>query len=309
MGNENHSHSHSCSHNHAHDYTELSGSKYLGVIILNGCITLAEIIGGIMSGSLSLLSDAVHNFSDTVSIVFSYCAWKIAGRKKDEKRTYGYKRAEIIAAFINASVLLVICLFLIFEAVKRFQNPETINGTIMFIVATVGLLANFISMLLLKKESHNNMNIRSSYLHILGDTLSSVGVVLGSIAISVWHIFWIDPVITLLIAVYIMIESWKIVKKTVDILMQSSADLDYASIQKDIESFEEVRSIHHVHTWMSNENTVYFEAHVDITDCMLSQACSTAVKIEQLLKEKYKIDHVTLQIETDRCSQKDFFKK
>lgn len=306
---ENKKHNHACSHNHSHDYTGLSGSKYLGVIILNGCITLAEIIGGIMSGSLSLLSDAVHNFSDTVSIIFSYCAWKIAGRKKDEKRTYGYKRAEIIAAFINASVLLVICLFLIFEAVKRFQNPQTINGSIMFIVATVGLLANFISMLLLKKEADGNINIKSSYLHILGDTLSSVGVVLGSIAISVWHIFWIDPVITLIIAVYIMIESWKIVKKTVDILMQSSADLNYASIQKDIENFDEVKSIHHVHTWMSNENTVYFEAHVDITDCMLSQACCIAGKIEQLLKEKYKIDHVTLQIETDRCSEKDFFKK
>lgn len=296
-------------HNHEHVHTSLSGSKYLGVILLNIFITVAEIIGAIMSGSLSLLSDAVHNFSDTVSIVFSYFAWKISGRKKDSKRTYGYKRAEIIAAFVNASVLLLICLFLIFEAVKRFQNPEPINSIIMTSVAILGFLANFISMLLLKKEAHNNMNIKSSYLHLLGDTLSSVGVVLGGIAIFIWNIFWIDPVITLLIAVYILIESWKIVKKSVDILMQSSADLDYTAIQQDIENFKEVRSIHHVHTWMSNENTIYFEAHIDVTDCLLSQACFVADKIEKLLKEKYKIDHVTLQIETDRCSQKDFFKK
>ncbi|MDD3923050.1 MAG: cation diffusion facilitator family transporter, partial [Endomicrobiaceae bacterium] len=203
----------------------------------------------------------------------------------------------------------IISLFLIFEAIKRFQNPETINSIIMIGVAIVGLLANFISMLLLEKESHHNMNIKSSYLHLLGDTLSSVGVVLGGIAIFIWNIFWIDPVITLMIAVYIMIESWKIVKKSVDILMQSSAELDYTAIKQDIENFDEVRNIHHVHTWMSNENTIYFEAHIDITDCLLSQTCFVTDKIEKLLKEKYKIDHVTLQVETDRCSEKDFFKK
>ena len=309
MENKKHHNEHNHNQSHVHAHTSLSGSKYLGVILLNICITIAEIIGGIMSGSLSLLSDAVHNFSDTVSIIFSYFAWKISGKKKDAKRTYGYKRAEIIAAFVNSSVLVIISLFLIFEAIKRFQNPETINSIIMIGVAIVGLLANFISMLLLEKESHHNMNIKSSYLHLLGDTLSSVGVVLGGIAIFIWNIFWIDPVITLMIAVYIMIESWKIVKKSVDILMQSSAELDYTAIKQDIENFDEVRNIHHVHTWMSNENTIYFEAHIDITDCLLSQACFVTDKIEKLLKEKYKIDHVTLQIETDRCSEKDFFKK
>lgn len=309
MENKKHHNEHNHNQSHVHAHTSLSGSKYLGVILLNICITIAEIIGGIMSGSLSLLSDAVHNFSDTVSIIFSYFAWKISGKKKDAKRTYGYKRAEIIAAFVNSSVLVIISLFLIFEAIKRFQNPETINSIIMIGVAIVGLLANFISMLLLEKESHHNMNIKSSYLHLLGDTLSSVGVVLGGIAIFIWNIFWIDPVITLMIAVYIMIESWKIVKKSVDILMQSSAELDYTAIKQDIENFDEVRNIHHVHTWMSNENTIYFEAHIDITDCLLSQTCFVTDKIEKLLKEKYKIDHVTLQVETDRCSEKDFFKK
>ncbi|MDD3923381.1 MAG: cation diffusion facilitator family transporter, partial [Endomicrobiaceae bacterium] len=194
MENKKHHNEHNHNQSHVHAHTSLSGSKYLGVILLNICITIAEIIGGIMSGSLSLLSDAVHNFSDTVSIIFSYFAWKISGKKKDAKKTYGYKRAEIIAAFVNSSVLVIISLFLIFEAIKRFQNPETINSIIMIGVAIVGLLANFISMLLLEKESHHNMNIKSSYLHLLGDTLSSVGVVLGGIAIFIWNIFWIDPV-------------------------------------------------------------------------------------------------------------------
>jgi cobalt-zinc-cadmium efflux system protein len=262
-----------------------------------------------MSGSLSLLSDAAHNLGDTVSILLSYFAWKIAGKEKDARRTYGYKRAEIIAAFVNASSLMAISLFLVFEAIKRFRNPETINGGLMIGVALFGLAANFVSMRLLEKESHGNMNVRSSYLHLLGDTISSVGVLCGGIAIRLWSVVWIDPLVTILIAAYITRESWGIVKNSVGILMQSSADLDYTALQRDIEAIPEVESIHHVHTWMSNEDTVYFEAHIDVLDCLLSQTCMIAEKIENLLKEKYGVAHSTLQFETNRCAEKEFFKK
>jgi cobalt-zinc-cadmium efflux system protein len=281
----------------------------LGVTFLNGFITAVEVAGGIMSGSLSLLSDAVHNLSDTISIMVSYFAWKIAGKEKDARRTYGYKRAEIIAAFVNASALMAISLFLVFEAIKRFRNPETINSGLMIGVALFGLAANFISMRMLEKESRGNMNVRSSYLHLLGDTLSSVGVLGGGIAIRIWGVSWVDPLLTIVIAVYITRESWGIVKNSVVILMQSSADLDYTALQRDIEAIPEVESIHHVHTWMSNEDTIYFEAHVDVLDCPLSQTCGLAEKIETLLKAKYGISHSTLQFETNRCSEKEFFEK
>ena len=287
----------------------LSASKYLGVTLLNGFITVVEVAGGIMSGSLSLLSDAAHNLGDTVSIALSYFSWKIAGKEKDVRRTYGYKRAEIIAAFVNASALMAISLFLVLEAVKRLRNPETINSSLMIGVAVFGLIANFISMKLLEKESHGNMNVRSSYLHLLGDTISSVGVLFGGIAIRIWGVFWIDPLVTLLIAVYIMRESWGIVKNSVGILMQSSADLDYGIMQRDIEAIPKVKNIHHVHTWMANEDTVYFEAHIDMDDCPLSQTCTVLDKIEDLLKKRYGISHATIQFETSRCSEKDFFKK
>ena len=152
------------------------------------------------------------------------------------------------------------------------------------------------------------MNVRSSYLHLLGDTVSSVGVLCGGIAIRIWGVFWIDPLVTVLIAVYIMRESWVIVKNSVGILMQSAADLDYRAMQREIEAIPEVRNIHHVHTWMANEETVYFEAHIDVEDCLLSEACLVSDKIEGILKERYGISHVTLQFETGRCSEKDFFK-
>jgi cobalt-zinc-cadmium efflux system protein len=286
----------------------LSAAKYLGVTLLNGLITGVEVAGGIMSGSLALLSDAAHNLGDTVSILLSFVAWKIAGKEKDVRRTYGFKRAEIIAAFVNASVLVAISLYLVLEAVRRFRKPETIDGGLMIGVALFGLVANFVSMRLLKREAHGNMNVRSSYLHLLGDAVSSVGVLGGGIAIRVWGLFWIDPLVSLGIAVYVMRESWVIVKNSVGILMQSAADLDYSAMQREIEALPEVRNIHHVHTWMANEETVYFEAHIDMEDCLLSRACVVAEKIEGILKERFGISHVTLQFETGRCQEKDFFK-
>jgi cobalt-zinc-cadmium efflux system protein len=291
------------------DRVNLSAAKYLGVTVLNGLITVVEAAGGIMSGSLALISDAAHNLGDTVSILLSYVAWKIAGKGKDVRRTYGYKRAEIIAAFVNASVLVAISMYLVFEAVRRFRKPETIDSGLMIGVALFGLVANFVSMRLLKKEAHGNMNVRSSYLHLLGDTVSSVGVLGGGIAIRIWGLAWIDPLVTVLISLYIMRQSWMIVKNSVGILMQSAADLDYGAMQREIEAIPEVRDIHHVHTWMANEETVYFEAHIDMEDCPLSQACVVADRIEGLLKERYGIAHVTLQFETGRCSEKSFFKK
>ncbi len=294
---------------HRHAHVNLSAARYLGVTLLNGLITVVEIAGGIMSGSLALLSDAAHNLGDTVSIATSYIAWRIAGKEKDVRRTYGYKRAEIIAAFVNASALVAISLFLVFEAVRRFRNPETIHSGLMIGVAVFGLLANFVSMLMLQKAAHGNMNVRSSYLHLLGDTVSSLGVLGGGIAIRVWGAFWIDPLVTVLISLYIMRKSWVIVKNSVGILMQSAADLDYGAMQREIEAIPEVRDIHHVHTWMANEETVYFEAHIDVDDCLLSQACTIADQIEALLKERYGIAHVTLQFETGRCAEKSFFKK
>jgi cobalt-zinc-cadmium efflux system protein len=290
------------------DQVNLSAAKYLGVTLLNGLITVVEVAGGIMSGSLALLSDAAHNLGDTVSILSSYVAWRIAGKENDLRRTYGYKRAEIIAAFVNASALGVISLFLVFEALRRFRNPEAIDGRLMIGVALFGLVANFISMRLLRIEAHGNMNVRSSYLHLLGDTVSSIGVLGGGIAIRVWGLFWIDPLVTVMISLYIIRKSWVIVKNSVSILMQSAADLDYGAMQREIEAVPEVRNIHHVHTWMANEETVYFEAHIDVDDCLLSSACVVADKIEAILKRRFGIAHVTLQFETGRCAEKSFFK-
>lgn len=297
------SHDHG-SHGHgAHAHT-LSGRKIFWVTLLNASITIAEFIGGVISGSVALLSDAAHNLSDTLAIALSYIANRIAGKPRDARRTYGYQRAEILAAFVNAAVLMAISGFLILEAIRRYAAPEPIKGTLMIVVATIGLVANLLSVLVLEKDSHGNLNIRSSYLHLLGDTASSVGVLLAGIAIRLWNILWLDPTVTLLISLYILRETWHVLKTAVDILMQASADLDYEAIAKDVQKIPSVRNIHHMHSWLANESTIHFEAHVDMEDMSLCDAGEILARIESLLEDTYGITHITLQAETDRCETK-----
>ena len=304
MPQDHHNHS---EHHHHHEVSHMSGKKIFWVTVLNATITVAEFIGGLVSGSLALLSDSLHNLSDTLAIALSYVAHRISMRPKNPRKTFGYKRAEIIAAFVNGSVLFAVSGMLIIEAFRRFANPEPIDGTLMMVVALIGLASNLFSVLLLHKDSKGNLNIKSSYLHLLNDTISSVGVVFGGIAINVWGITWIDPIITLIISIYILRETVKIIKSSVDILMQSSPDVDFEQIQSDVEQIEEVVDLHHVHAWMINEQSIFFEAHVDMKDMPLCEAEQVIQKIEKILKDKYGFTHTTLQAEVDRCDNKNLF--
>lgn len=300
-------HEHEHGHNHSHDAGSLSGKKIFWVTLLNSTITVAEVLGGIFSGSLALLSDSFHNLSDTLSILLSYIANRIASRPRNSRKTFGYKRAEILAAFINSAVLAGISLWLIFEAWKRFRNPEPIDGTLMLIVASIGLVANLLSVFLLEKDSHENMNIKSSYLHLLSDTISSFGVILGGLAIKLWGLTWIDPLVTALISLYILRETWHILKKSLDIFMQASPVMDYDAMKKDIEGIPGVVNIHHIHCWMLNDRDIHLEAHIDIEDRALSALDTIYKPVNQILTEKYGVTHITIQPEIDRCNDKEMF--
>ncbi len=294
-------HKHESGHHHHHDISHMSGKKIGFVTLFNLIITIAEIIGGMVSGSIALLSDAMHNLSDTISIMISYFANKISQKKITAKKSYGYKRAEILAAFVNSLGLILISVYLIFAAIRRFNNPEEINSNLMMIVAIVGLFGNLFSVFLLVNDSKHNINLKAAYLHLLGDTVSSIGVVLGALLIKYFKIIWVDPILTILISIYIIKEAYHIFKKSVDILMQSSAPLDYENIKKDIENINKIKNIHHVHTWMSNENTFYFEAHIELEDMMISDTKIILEQIHNVLKEKYSISHITIQFEVDKC--------
>lgn len=294
-------------HDHHHHKHTVEGKRLLITVLLNLAITIAEFIGGIFSNSLALVSDAFHNLSDTVAILITYITERISKRASNEKFTFGYKRIQILAAMFNAVTLIAISVFLIFEAWERFNNPQPIKSVLMITVAVVGLLANLVSVLLLKSHKKGNINIKAAYLHLVGDTLSSVAVIIGGILIYFYEIYWVDPLITVLISIYIIKETYVILYDTYKILMQQTPSvIELDDIIEAVTDFKEVKGVHHIHIWNLTDQEVHFEGHIDLClDLKVSDGQQVVDKIQKLLKEKFNIDHITLQLEYDRCDNKD----
>ncbi len=287
-----------------HSHRGQSKTRLFITMMLNFAITVAEVIGGIISGSLSLISDALHNFSDGIAIIVAYIAVRLSERARTESYTFGLKRAEIIAAVINSAVLIAICFFLIKEAYERFMAPEPIKGTLMVGVAGIGLVANIIGTLLLRKGSKDNLNIRSAYLHLFSDAVSSVAVIVGGVFIYFFGVYWVDPLLTVLISLYVLKGSWDIIKEATNVIMMGSPkSISLTEIQRDVEAIPGVKNMHHVHVWMLNEQNIHFEAHVDVEDMMMSECERLRGKIEDRLR-RHNIGHVTLQLECDTCDSK-----
>lgn len=284
---------------------ETSNKRLIITIILNFLVTIVQIIGGIISGSLALISDAMHNFSDGVAVIITYIAIHLSRRPKTIKYTFGLKRAEIIAAILNSSTLIIISFFLIKEAIERLKSPEPISGNLMLIVAIFGLIANIVGTILLKKGSKTNLNIRAAYFHLLSDVFSSIAVIVGAIFIIFYKIYWLDPILTILISLYILKETYKIVKESIDILMMSNPEeIDLHEIKEIVEKIPGVHNIHHMHLWKLNDVEKHFEAHVEIEDMFVSKTINIQNSIESELKNRYSINHITLQFECDRCEGK-----
>lgn len=268
-------------HLQTHKINSTSG-RLIITVILNFVITIAQIIGGIISGSLSLISDALHNLSDALSMAISYVALRLKRKDSSYNHTFGLKRAEILAAFINSSVLVGISIYLFYEAVVRFFNPSVIDGKLMLIVAVIGLAANVIGMILLRKDSGESMNIRSSYLHLLTDTISSVAVILGGLAIYYFDVYWIDPLLTVIIGVYILKESYSIVIDSVHVLMEGAPkEINIDEVVESISELDAVEDVHHIHVWSVGENDTYFEAHINVKDMLISEAKPVQAEIEK----------------------------
>jgi cobalt-zinc-cadmium efflux system protein len=298
-------------HNHNHAASTKSNGRQtnrslLLATFLNALITIVEIAGGILSNSFALLSDALHNFSDTIAVFLAYIANKISQRKPTIQKTFGFRRVEILAAMLNGIVLIVICIFIFIEAWHRLKNPEPINGLIMTIVAIIGLIANFIAMAFLQPHKNNNLNVKAAYLHLIGDTLSSVVVVIGGIVIYWFHILWLDPVLTFIIGLYILKETWDIIKQAYLILLQATPpELDLDLLKTELEALPEVENIHHVHAWKLNDSRIHFECHIDLKqDFLVSETEKILFKIKDLLKDEFSIEHTTIQFEYNCCNDK-----
>jgi len=296
-------------HQHSHQHGQLSGNRLLFSIILNIIITASQVIGGIISGSLALISDAVHNLSDVISLIISYAANFLSNKKKQTvHQTFGFKRAEIIAAFINSSTLIIIAVFLAIEAVKRFNKPTEIASDLVIWLAFIAILGNGLSVLLLKRDADHNLNMKSAYLHLITDMLTSVAVMIGGILMKYYQIYWLDAVLTIIISFYLLFMSWSIFIDSLKILMLfAPKGLEITAIQDEIVSLPEIDNIHHVHIWQLNDHDIHLEAHIEFNkDIKLSEFDMICSKVEQILMDKFHINHSNLQPEFERDDHKDF---
>lgn len=294
-------------HNHSHDHSDLKGRNLVISIFLNILITVAQVVGGLLSGSLALLSDALHNFSDVISLIISYIANKLTKKKASFHKTFGYKRAEILAAFINASTLIVVAILLIIEAIDRFQNPKEIESNLVIWLSLIAILGNGFSVLLLKKDAETNMNMKSAYMHLLTDMMASVAVFIGGLLMKYYQLFWVDSVLTFIIALYLIWMGFDLLKDSTKVLMLFTPDtVPIKKIVDEINAFSSIKNVHHVHVWQLNDDEIHLEAHIDFNENItLSQFDTILHDIEDLVFIKYDINHVNIQPEYGKDDVKD----
>ncbi len=284
---------------HEHDHGNMKGKK-LGIsILLNVFITIAQIIGAVFSGSLSLMTDALHNFSDVVALIISYIADKLTQKKYTDEQTFGYKRSEVIAALFNAASLIAIALLLGKEAIERFNEPVVIQSFWVIVLAGLSIVVNGICVLMLKSEADENMNMRSAYLHLFSDMITSIAVMLGGIFMYYYQVYWMDSLLSILIAIYLIYSSFGLLTQTLRVLMQfAPKHLDIKQIQERIMLESEIENVHHMHLWQLNDKDIHLDGHIDFKDDIsLSRASEIVQQISDMLNAEFHINHTLLKPE------------
>jgi cobalt-zinc-cadmium efflux system protein len=297
------------SHNHIHIHKhEVKGTNLLISILLNVVITIAQIIGGIVSGSLALISDALHNFSDVLSLVFSLVAHKLSRRKATINQTFGLKRSELLAAFVNAATLIIVAFILIYGAINRLIVPQEIESNLVIWLALLGILVNGFSVILLKKDADHNLNMKSAYLHLLTDMMASVAVLVGGLLMKFYGWYWVDSVMTILIAIYLIVVGLDLISKSTKMLMLFTPEgIDIKEVVREVHKISGVGKLHHIHIWHLNEEEIHLEAHLECSENFTLTEFDTLLnKIELLVFEKFGINHITIQPEFKKEDPKDF---
>ena len=283
-------------HSHHHN-PERDDRRLIAAVLVNVLLTVVQVIGGILSGSLSLIADALHNLSDAASLGIAVFARRVGRWPANHFKTFGYKRAELIAALVNLTILIVIGLYLMIEALWRLQEPREISGGIVIIIAGVALIVDAVTAMITYSQSHNSINLRAAFLHNLSDALSSIGVIIAGGLILFYQWYWVDSILTLLISGYVLYHGITLLPLTIHILMEGTPEhVSIQSIIKSLEGVEQVENVHHVHVWQLDEHTNALEAHIVVTRNNLEDIESIKVRIKQLLHEKFNTEHSTLEI-------------
>ncbi|MBT2621833.1 cation diffusion facilitator family transporter [Chryseobacterium sp. ISL-6] len=288
--------------NEKNTQTASAASKHkknlLLVLALSGTYLIAEVIGGVITNSLALLADAAHMLTDVVGLLLAFIAIKIGERKADSKKTFGYYRTEILAAVINAVVLLGISLYVLYEAYQRFQNPPEVQSKSMLIVAGIGLVVNIVGMMILRKDSEASLNMKGAYFEVLSDMLTSIGVMIAGVIMLTTNWYYADPLISAAIGLLIFPRTWRLLKEAVNVLLESTPkDVDIDLLRKSLEQIRGVKSLHDLHVWSLTSGINAMSAHVVKDDTITQNQLLEALTEEAMTK--FKISHTTFQIEEE----------
>ncbi|MFB3925712.1 MAG: cation diffusion facilitator family transporter [Syntrophales bacterium] len=283
-----------------HDQPEISwGRRLVAAMVMNLVIPVIQIYGGVVAGSMALISDALHNLSDFTSVLISYAALRLGRRGPTFRQTFGYKRLEVLGALANVALLYGVGIYIAAEGWMRLQSPEPVQGLLVAWIALIGFVGNLISTLMLRTGARVNLNMRAAFLHMLTDALTSLGVaVLGLVWIfRPWY--WLDPVVSWIIVAMIFYGGWDILKRSFAILMNATPPgIDIQAIQKEVEAIDGIEEIHHLHVWNPSSGNVALAMHIIVPDQMLSRVDELALKVREVLLCRFGVDHPTLQFET-----------
>jgi len=272
------------------------------VLAITAGIMIAEIIGGLLANSLALLSDAGHMLTDILALGLSLTAMRFARKPPTLTKTFGFYRLEILAAFFNGMLLLAISLYIFYEAYHRLMDPREIKGLFMLLVAAIGLVANGLGIAILRKSALRNLNVRSALFHLVGDTISSAGVIVGGMVILYTDWYVVDSIIGILIGGLILRGAYGLVRESIDILLEATPkDIDAEEMIADLVGIEGVNEVHHLHLWTITSGIYAMSAHVVIDDLLISKTKEILGEIERLLQEKYSMEHITIQFESESC--------
>jgi cobalt-zinc-cadmium efflux system protein len=291
---------------HHHVDPEAGDRRVFAAIAVNMGLTVAQIVGGVISGSLALIADALHNFSDAISLIIAFGARKIARRPRDAEMTFGYARVEVVAALINYTTLIVIGLYLLYEAAMRFADPQPVEGWLIVIIAGIALIVDAVTAALTYAMSKSSVNIRAAFLHNVADALGSVTVLIAGTLILLYDWRLIDPLVTVLIAGYILWQSFREIGPVIRILMLGSPpEIETDAVLEAVRGIDGVTGIHHAHFWQMDEHRAALDAHVVIAEGRWNDADAVKDRIKAALANRFDIEHTTLELECARHACND----
>ena len=286
------------SHHHHHHHSIENEKALLWAVVVNIVLTVVQIIGGVLSGSLALLADAIHNFSDAGSLIIAYYAQKISGKPATKEMTFGYGRAQILGALINSVSLMILGVYLIYEAWKRFADPQPVDGLIVIGVAMVAVIIDLATAWLTHKGAKDNINMRAAFIHNISDALASVVVIIAGVFILLYDVYWVDLIATVFISIYIMYMSVGLIKSSVKILMQAVPDdLNKIEITEAIKAIDGVVKINDLHVWAVHDKLRSLETVIMVNTTDIKAVQSIKKEIRSLISDKFNITHSTIEIE------------